>query len=88
MISRHVIFDESFFLFASASYAPSTSSFDFLLGDDMDIAVLLIMQLVALLQLLRLQWMSSNRVQILVGLASCPLPELRRLLVRVEVHRC
>jgi hypothetical protein len=38
IISRHVIFDESVFLFANTSHAPSTSSFDFLLGDDMDIA--------------------------------------------------
>jgi hypothetical protein len=37
IISRHVVFDESTFAFASASPIPPASSFDFLLGDDSDI---------------------------------------------------
>ena len=40
IISRHVVFDESTFPFARETHPPTTSSFDFLLGRDLDIAPL------------------------------------------------
>jgi hypothetical protein len=89
IISRDVVFDESTFPFASASPVPPASSFDFLLGDDSDIAPCATNH--AGDDSLAVAPSSMDVEQprsALGGVALCPHPGLRHLLVRVGVrHR-